>query len=131
MRGRYDEIRSRGAEVVAVGTGSVRHAAAFVADENVPFPVLVDDDARAARAASVRRVGFFRLLTDRRSREGAKRARADGHRIHKAGRRVTQLGATFVIGPGEQIRYEHVDEHSADHAPLDAVLAALPTAAAG
>ena len=130
MRGRYDEIRSRRAEVVAVGTGSVRHAAAFVADESVPFPVLVDDDARAARAASVRRVGFLRLLTDRRSREGAKRARAAGHRIHKAGRRVTQLGATFVIGPGDQVRYEHVDDHSADHAPLEEVLAALPTPAA-
>ena len=129
MRGSYDEIRSRGAEVVAVGTGSVRHAAAFVADESVPFPVLVDDDARAARAASVRRVGFFRLLTDRRSRAGAKRAREAGHRIHKVGRRVTQLGATFVIGPGEQLLYEHVDDHSADHAPLDQVLAALPTTA--
>jgi peroxiredoxin len=125
LRGSYDEIRRRGGEVVAVGTGSVRYAAAFVADEDVPFPVLVDDDARAARAASVRRVGFFRLLTDSRSRPGAKRARAAGHRIHKAGRRVTQLGATFVIGPGEQIRYEHVDDHSADHAPIDDVLAAL------
>jgi peroxiredoxin len=129
LRGEYDEIQRRGAGVVAIGTGSVKHAAAFVADESVPFPVLVDDDARAARAASVRRVGFFRLLTDRRSREGAKRARAAGHRIHKAGRRVTQLGATFVIGPGEQVRYEHVDDHSADHAPLDQVLAALPTTA--
>jgi peroxiredoxin len=129
LRGEYDEIQRRGAEVVAIGTGSVKHAAAFVADESVPFPVLVDDDARAARTASVRRVGFFRLLTDRRSREGAKRARTAGHRIHKAGRRVTQLGATFVIGPGEQVRYEHVDDHSADHAPLDQVLAALPTTA--
>ena len=130
MRGRYDEISGKGAEVVAVGTGSVRHAAAFVADEHIPFPVLVDDDARAARAASVRRVGFFRLLTDRRSREGAKRARAAGHRIHKAGRRVTQLGATFLMGPGDQVRFEHLDDHSADHAPLDDVLAALPTTAA-
>jgi peroxiredoxin len=130
LRGSYDDIRQRGAEVVAVGTGSVRHAAAFVADEDIPFPVLVDDDARAARAASVRRVGFFRLLTDRRSRAGAKRARAAGHKIHKAGRRVTQLGATFVIGPGAQVRYEHPDDHSADHAPIDEVLAALPTPAA-
>ncbi len=125
MRGEYDEIQRRGAEVVAIGTGSVKHAAAFVADEDVPFPVLVDDDARAARAASVRRVGFFRLLTDRRSRAGAKRAREDGHRIHKAGRRVTQLGATFVIGPGERVLYEHLDDHSADHAPLDEVLGAF------
>jgi hypothetical protein len=103
----------------------VRHAAAFVADEDVPFPVLVDDDARAARVASVRRVGMFRLLTDRRSRDGAKRARADGHRVRKAGRRVSQLGATFVVGPGMQVQYEHLDDHSADHAPLDEVLAAL------
>jgi peroxiredoxin len=125
LRGIYDEIQRRGAEVVAIGTGNVRYAAAFVADEDVPFPVLVDDDAQAAGAVSVRRVGFFRLLTDRRSREGAKRARAGGHRIHKAGRRVTQLGATFVVGPGAQVRYEHVDDHSADHAPLDEVLSAL------
>jgi len=125
LRGSYDDIQRRGAEVVAVGTGSVRYAAAFVADEDVPFPVLVDDDARAAHAASVRRVGFVRLLTDARSRAGAKRARAGGHRIHKAGRRVTQLGATFVIGPGSEVRYEHLDDHSADHAPLDEVLASL------
>jgi peroxiredoxin len=125
LRGSYDEIQRRGVEIVAVGTGSVRYAAAFVADEGVPFPVLVDDDARAAHAASVRRVGFFRLLADKRSRPGAKRARAGGHRIHKAGRRVTQLGATFVIGPGPQVRYEHLDAHSADHAPLDEVLGAL------
>jgi peroxiredoxin len=130
LRGIYDEIQRRGAEVVAVGTGNVRYAAAFVADEDVPFPVLVDDNAQAASAASVRRVGFFRLLTDRRSRDGAKRARAGGHRIHKAGRRVTQLGATFVVGPGTQLRYEHVDDHSADHAALDEVLEALPPVAA-
>lgn len=126
MRGIYDEIQGRGAEVVAIGTGSVRHAGAFVADEDVPFPVLVDEDARAAQAASVHRVGLFRLLTDRRSRAGAKRARAAGHRIHKAGKRVTQLGATFVIGPGDEVHYEHLDDHSADHAPLEDVMAALP-----
>jgi peroxiredoxin len=130
LRGRYDEITGRGADVVAIGTGSVRYAAAFVAEEHIPFPVLVDDDALAARAASVHKVGFFRLLTDRRSRPGAKRARVAGHRIHKAGRRVTQLGATFVIGPGDEVRFEHLDDHSADHAPLDDVLAALPTPSA-
>jgi peroxiredoxin len=125
LRGIYDEIQRRGAEVVAIGTGNVRYAAAFVADEDVPFQVLVDDDAKAARTASVQRVGFLRLLTDRRSHDGAKRARASGHRIHKAGRRVTQLGATFVVGPRAHVRYEHLDDHSADHAPVDEVLAAL------
>ncbi len=126
MRDRYDDIRGEGADVLAIGTGDRRYAAAFIADEHVPFPVVVDDHADAARAASVPRVPFLRLITDRRSRPGTRRARAAGHRIHRAGKRVTQLGATFVLGPGPTVRYEHVDAHSADHAPVDEVLATLP-----
>jgi type V secretory pathway adhesin AidA len=66
-------------------------------------------------------------MIDARSWAGTRRARAGGHRIHRAGKRVTQLGATFVIGPGAELRYAHIDDHSADHAPIDDVLAALPT----
>ena len=87
--------------------------------------MLVDDQADAARAATVRRVSFVRLLTDRRSWPGTRRARAAGFRVHRSGKRVTQLGATFVLGPGDQVRYAHIDEHSADHAPLEQVLDAL------
>jgi peroxiredoxin len=125
LRDRYDDIRRAGADVLAIGTGDRRYAAAFVADEHVPFVVLVDDHAAAARAASIPRVPFLRLLADRRSRPGTRRARAAGHRIHRAGKRVTQLGATFVLGPGPTVRYEHIDAHSADHAPVDDVLATL------
>ena len=112
--------------MVAVGTGDRRYAAVFAAEEHVPFPVLVDDRAAAASAAAVKRVGMLRLLGDRRSWSGTRRARAAGHRIHRAGKRVTQLGATFVLGPGAEVRYAHVDAHSADHAPIDDVLASLP-----
>jgi len=125
LRDHYPSIRDGGGEVVAVGTGNRRYASAFVAEERIPFPVLVDDHADAARAATVRRVSFVRLLTDRRSWPGTRRARAAGFRVHRSGKRVTQLGATFVLGPGDQVRYEHVDEHSADHAPLEQVLDAL------
>jgi peroxiredoxin len=124
LRERYEEITEQGAEVVAVGTGDERYAARFVEDEDVPFPVLVDDDARAARAASVKRASPWGLFNPR-SFPGARRARQAGHRVHKSGKRVTQLGATFVVGPGERLRYEHVDAHTADHAPLDEVFAAL------
>jgi peroxiredoxin len=126
LRDRYDEISSRGAELVAIGTGNVSYARAFVAEEHIPFPVLVDDRAEAARAAAVPKMNFFRLVTNPNSRKAMARAREAGHRIHKAGRRVTQLGATFVIGPGDEVRYEHVDADSSDHAPVDAVIAALP-----
>ncbi len=125
MRDRYADITGRGADIVAIGTGNVAYARAFVEDEHVTFPVLVDDDARAAKAASVRSLGFARLVLNREGLAGMRRARAAGHRVRKAGTRVTQLGATFVVGPGDQVRYAHVDANSADHAPVDDVIAAL------
>ena len=127
MRGSYDEITRAGAEVVAIGTGDEYYARGFVAEEQVPFPVLVDDAADAANAAAVRKVNFATLLFDPRSLKGARRAHRDGFRVKKSGKRVTQLGATFVVGPGPKIHYEHVDAHTADHAPLADVLAALPS----
>lgn len=124
MARRHDEIRARGADVVAIGTGNARYAQQFVEDERIPFLVLVDDDARAAEAAAVPSASWWRLLhpsTWAATRETWRR----GYRIHQAGKRVTQLGATFVLGPGERLRYAHLDPDSTRHAPLDDVLAAL------
>jgi peroxiredoxin len=124
LRDRYDELRAQGIELVAIGTGDQRYAGAFVRDERIPFLVLVDDDAEAARAAAVNVASWYRLLHPsswKASIEAWKR----GARIHKAGKRVTQLGATFVIGPGNNLRYSHVDADSVDHAPVPDILAAV------
>jgi hypothetical protein len=125
LRDRYDEIERLGGEVVAIGTGNQGYASAFVEEEQVPFPVLVDDHGEAAKAARVGRLGMLKLIFNREALAGGKRARQAGHRIHRPGKRTTQLGATFVVGPGDRVRYEHIDRHSADHAPLDEVIAAL------
>ena len=125
MRSHHDEITAAGADVVAIGTGDERYARAFVEEEDVPFLVLVDDAGEAARAASVKKVNMATLLFDPRSVGGALQARRDGFRIKKSGKRVNQLGATFVVGPGSEVRYEHLDAHTADHAPIDEVLATL------
>jgi peroxiredoxin len=129
LREHYDEIQTLGGDVIAIGTGNVMYAAKFTEDEHVPFPVLVDDHSHAAKAAQVKRVNFKTLLFDTRSREGAKAAHASGHRIHWPGKRANQLGATFVIAPGNTVAYDHIDDHTADHAPLDDVLGALGKAA--
>jgi peroxiredoxin len=124
LRERHDEITGLGADVVAVGTGDRRYAAAFVRDEGIPFLVLVDDDAAAARAASLRTLNWIQLLhprTWKATRATSKR----GYHVHKSGQRVKQIGATFVLGPGDRVRYEHIDADSTDHAALDEVLAAL------
>jgi hypothetical protein len=124
LRGSYDDITGRGAEVVAVGTGDVRYAADFIASENVPFPVLVDDDGEAATAASVRSTTWIGFMS-KGNRDGTRRARQEGFRIGRPGKRVTQLGATFVVGPGNVVRYEHLDELTSDHAPVEEVMGAL------
>ena len=124
MREHYDEIVSLGADIVAVGTGDRRYAEAFAKEEQIPFLVLVDDDARAANAASLKTLNWFQLLhprTWKATRATSKR----GYHVHKAGKRVKQIGATFVIGAGDRLRYEYMDADSTDHAPIEEVVAVL------
>jgi peroxiredoxin len=124
LREHYDEILSLGADIVAVGTGDGRYAEAFAKEEQIPFLVLVDDDAHAANAASLKTLNWFQLLhprTWKATRATSKR----GHHVHKAGKRVKQIGATFVIGAGDRIRYEYMDADSTDHAPIEEVIAVL------
>ena len=124
MRAHETEIATAGAGIVAIGTGDQRYAAAFVRDERIPYVVLVDDDGAAARAAQVRSPSFLSTLhprTWKATRGTLKR----GHKIHRPGARVTQMGATFVIGPGDEVHYAHIDHDSTDHAPLEDVLQAL------
>jgi hypothetical protein len=127
LRRAYPDITARGADIVAIGTGDVRYARAFVEEEQIPFLVLVDDDASAAKAASVRKVNFAKLLGPGTWRATRKTWR-EGYRIHKSGKRVNQLGATFVLGPGSAVHYEHIDDDSTDHAPLEDVLDAMAAA---
>jgi len=124
LRERHDEITALGATVVTVGTGDQRYAAAFVREDQIPYLVLVDDDGAAARAASVRTASFVGLFHPRTWGATIQTHRR-GFRVHRAGKRVTQMGATFVIGPGDTVRYAHVDRDSTDHAPLDAVIEVL------
>jgi peroxiredoxin len=124
VRDAYEDIKATGAEVVAIGTGNARHAREFVEEENIPFPVLVDDDAEAARAASVKRGSAWKILGPETYGASLRAWRA-GHKIHKPGKRTFQLGATFVVGAGDRVRYEYLDENTADHAPLGDVMKAL------
>ena len=124
MRRSYPEITAKGADIVVIGTGDAAYAKSFIADEDIPFLVLVDDDAEAARAASIRKVNFLTLMGPQ-AWGATRKAWRDGFRIHKSGKRVTQLGATFVIGPGPTVHYEHHAADSGDAAPVEVVLAAI------
>ncbi len=121
---RYEEILEAGAGVTAIGTGGKRYAKAFIEDEQVPFPVLLDEDGAAADIVGTRSLGVRSLLKPTAYMAGL-RSVAGGHRQHKTGRRPTQLGATLVIGPGDELLYEDYEDFAGDHADIDEVLTAL------
>jgi peroxiredoxin len=122
VRARAEDLA--GAEVVAIGTGSKRYAAAFIEDESFPFPVLLDSEATAAGIVETNKMDVTTVLKPVQWVAGA-RALAKGKVQRKTGARPFQLGATFVIGPDGSILYEDREDHAGDHAPIDEVVAAV------
>lgn len=113
-----------GAGVTAIGTGGRRYATAFIEDENVPFPVLLDTDGAAAEIIETNQLGLGSLVRPAAIGAGI-RSFAGGHRQTKSGARPMQLGATIVIGPGDNVMYEDREDFAGDHADLGEVLAVL------
>jgi hypothetical protein len=89
------------------------------------FPLLVDAQRLAYRAAGLRQANILHLLRadNKTARE---RARSAGHRQHRTGRNPFQLGGSFIFGPGNVDRFAHVSGTFGDNASCAALLAALP-----
>lgn len=110
--------------MTAIGTGGKRYAKAFIEDERVPFPVLLDEDGAAAEIAGTKTMSAATILRPKQIGAGI-RSTLKGNRQHNAGRRPFQLGATFVIGPGDVVRYADYEDFAGDHADLDEIIAAV------
>ncbi len=113
--------------MVAIGTGSKRYAAAFIEDEEFPFPVLLDSEAIAAEIVSTNTLDATSVLRPAQWLAGA-RALSQGKIQRKTGARPMQLGATVVIAPDGSILYEDREDFAGDHASIDDVLAAVANA---
>jgi hypothetical protein len=85
---------------------------------------LLDEDGTAAGIAGTKKTTALSVLSPGQLLAGA-RSVVGGHRQHRTGRRPTQLGATFVIAPGNVLRYADHEDFAGDHADLDEVLAAI------
>ena len=124
MRDHETEFRARGASLAAIGLGDLAYARAFRDEFAIAFPLLVDVEREAYRAAELKSATLRHLLRQDNF-VTRRRARAAGHRQGRTGQNIFQLGGSFVFGPGDVDRYAHLSETFGDNAPVSALLTAL------
>ena len=125
MRAHEAEFRAKGAALAAIGLGDANYARLFREETGITFPLLVDEERKAYRAAGLKSANLLHLVRSDNAK-ARQRARAAGHRQHRTGKNPFQLGGSFVFGPGNVDRYAHISQTFGDNAPIDALLAALP-----
>ena len=124
MRAHEHSFRERGAGLAAIGLGDAGYARRFREEADIGFPLLIDEERLAYRAAGLRNANLLHLLRSD-NKTARNRARAGGHRQHKPGQNPFQLGGSFVFGPGDRDRYAHVSRTFGDNAPVEDLLGAL------
>jgi alkyl-hydroperoxide reductase/thiol specific antioxidant family protein len=125
LRDEESRFAEAGVGLAAVGLGDMRYARSFFEETGIAFPLLVDEDRVAYRAAELGRGSLIDIF--RRDNAAARaRARTAGHRQHRLGKNPFQLGGSFVFGPGDQVLFAHVSRTFGDNAePRDFLDAAV------
>src|SRR5258705_1214338 len=121
---RLPEIERRGGTLVVVGPAKPEHIKGFRDSTGYQGALFVARALRAFRTAGLVH-GWASTYHPLSLLKGIG-ALARGFR--QVGRHgdVMQQGGTFVLGPGDRVRYEWRDRYAGDHADLDDVVEALP-----
>lgn len=125
LRSALPEIQARGAKLLVVGSAPHEAIGGFRAATGYEGPLLVDPSLRAFRAAGLA-YGAGRTFDPRMLRL-AITAWLSGLRPGTPTGQLFQQGGTFVLGPGEAVRFEWRDRFPGDHPDLREVVAALPS----
>ena len=124
LRERENEFKKAGAALSAIGLGDMNYARLFREETGIDFPLLVDQQRIAYQAAELKSANLLHIL--RRDNAAARaRARAAGHKQHALGQNPFQLGASFVLGPGNRDIYAHVSQTFGDNASSEDLLNAV------
>ena len=125
MREHEQAFRGKGAVLAAIGLGDPVYAREFRKETGITFPLLIDEQRQAYRAADLKSANLFHLLRGDNA-EARKRAHEAGHHQHKLGKNPFQLGGSFVFGPDNVDLFSHTSATFGDNASTAALLAALP-----
>jgi hypothetical protein len=124
LRDHQAEFEKKGTKLAAIGLADARYALLFREETGIEFPLLIDEDRKAYRAAGLKSANILHLLRSDNG-EARKRAQGEGFKQHKLGKNPFQLGGSFVFGPGNVDRFAHISRTFGDNAPIEELLAAL------
>jgi alkyl-hydroperoxide reductase/thiol specific antioxidant family protein len=124
LREREIEFKRAGASLAAIGLGDMRYAGLFREETGITFPLLVDSERTAYKAAELKSGNLLHLFR-RENFEARARAKASGFKQHRLGRNPFQLGASFIFGPGNRDLFMHFNRTFGDDADPKALIAVL------
>jgi AhpC/TSA antioxidant enzyme len=127
LREHEPEFTIAGGTLAAIGLGDMHYAHLFRKETGISFPLLVDANQTAYKAAALRTANLLHLLR-RDNAQVRARARAAGHRQHRFGQNPFQLGGSFIFGPGNRDLFVHLNQTFSDDASPSTLLFALRTA---
>ena len=126
MRDNEQQIKAKGANIAAIGLGGMNFAQHFREEFKIDFPILVDEDSSAHKAAHLPKANIFHIFRgdNRRARS---RASFNGFKQAGLGNDPFQLGGSFVFAPSDRDVYAHISQTFGDNAPISELIAAIPS----
>jgi hypothetical protein len=124
LREHESEFKQTGATLAAIGLGDLRYARLFREETGITFPLLVDSERIAYKAAELKSGNLFHVFF-RKNNEARARAKANGFRQHQLGKDPFQLGASFIFGRGNRDLFVHLNRTFSDNADPKVLLSVL------
>ena len=117
------QIEANGAKILIIGSGTPEQAKTFAENFNVELDIYVDESLQTYNAFSLERA-FFKTLGWKSLKCGVRAMQSGFHQGLSAGD-LWQQGGVFVLGPGKQIVYQHVEQYAGEPLEKDEVLQAI------
>jgi hypothetical protein len=127
LRDDQEEFQKRGAHVAAIGMGRPDMAAHFKKEFEIPFTLLVDHDQETYKTVEIKRGSQWEVAGPRVWGRYAK-GLLTGKGVALPKQDVLQLGGVAVVDTKGKVLFLHRSETSADNAPVEKLLEALPDA---
>ena len=124
MRDHYDEIRSLGADVVAIGLGRLDMAADFRDEFGIQFRLFVDPEKRSYKLLRMQRSGWTGVVGPAVWKRGAQ-SLLKGRGIAKPKQDPMQLGGAVVVDTEGDVTFAHRAKDSSDNVSMELLLDAL------